>query len=65
MRRFEEALAMPDRPEGYAPLARLVVAGTLSDPASVAAACERFWRDLVPWAERRGIRLVEPRRILF
>ena len=56
---------MPDRPEGYAPLARLVVAGTLSDPASVAAACERFWRDLVPWAERRGIRLVEPRRILF
>jgi kanamycin nucleotidyltransferase len=65
VRKFEEALRLPDRPDGYEPLARLVMAGTLSDARIVAKACERFWQGLVTWVGRRGIALVEPRRLPF
>jgi kanamycin nucleotidyltransferase len=65
VRKFEEALGMPDLPDGYEPLARLAMAGTLSDAHVVAAACERFWQGLVTWAEQCGVALVEPRRIPF
>jgi len=64
-RTLEEALTLPDRPAGYDSLATLVMAGTLSDPAVVAEAIEQFWTDLVLWVERRGIILVESRRIPF
>jgi kanamycin nucleotidyltransferase len=64
-RRLEEALALPDRPDGFVPLARLVLAGTLSDPATVAQAVERFWASLLAWVEGHGVTLVEPQRIPF
>ena len=64
-RRFEEARTLPNRPLGYDRLADLVMAGTLSNAHEVASAIERFWADLVPWAERQGITIAEPRRLPF
>jgi hypothetical protein len=39
--------------------------GALADGAAVADAIERFWSELVPWVERRGIALAEARQIPF
>ena len=64
-RLFEEALTLPDRPAAYDPLARLVIAGTLSDPEAIAAAVEAVWQSLLVWLEAQDISIVEPRRIPF
>ena len=65
VRAFEEALTLPNRPLAYDRLARLALDGTLSDPTAISDAIERFWLDLVPWVERHGITISEPRRIPF
>ncbi len=60
-----ESLRLPGRPAGYDDLCRLVMAGTLGNPAQVGAACEAFWSGVERWAAARGSVLDEPRRIPF
>lgn len=62
---LEEALTLPDRPDGFDQLAALAMAGSLSAPAAVHDACERFWAGLCAWAERHGYRLQSAGRIPF
>ncbi|MCI0398031.1 MAG: hypothetical protein L0332_26820 [Chloroflexi bacterium] len=52
-----EALQLPDPPEGYGELCRLVLAGRLEDAGAVAAALERFWAGLPAWAEAHGVEI--------
>lgn len=45
-----EALELPGRPEGFDPIARMVMSGELTEPSKVVSACEDFWKGLVNWA---------------
>lgn len=45
-----EALELPHRPAGFDQVARLVMAGDLTDPAKIVSACEAFWEGLQEWA---------------
>jgi kanamycin nucleotidyltransferase len=56
---FEESLALPDRPEGYDALCRLVMAGDLGDPARIADASDAFWSGVERWAAERGLQIEE------
>jgi kanamycin nucleotidyltransferase len=56
---LREALGLPDPPEGFDLLARIVTQGRLSDLNEVAHAIEGCWRGLRPWTEARGIS-IEP-----
>ncbi|MFO7171818.1 MAG: kanamycin nucleotidyltransferase C-terminal domain-containing protein [Bacillota bacterium] len=60
-----EALALPDRPPGFDPLARMVMAGRLSSPDAVTAALEGFWAGVTEWARRHGYRIDSPQAIPF
>lgn len=64
-RLFAESLRLPERPAGYDNLCRLVMAGTLGDPAQVATLCEGFWSGVERWAAARSIVLDDPRLIPF
>ncbi len=56
---FPESLELDGRPDGFDDLCRLVMSGTLSDPAQLLAACVCFWQGVEKWAQEKGIRLVE------
>ncbi len=58
-----EALDLPDQPAGFAPLARLVMAGRLDDAPMVIAACEALWSGLEAWAAAHGLTMVSTERI--
>lgn len=62
---LEEALTLPDLPEGFQALARLVMSGALTDASVVASACDVLWSGLVQWAKERGYTLVASREIPF
>lgn len=52
---FAESLALPDRPDGYDALCRLVMAGELSDAGRVADAIEAAWAGLGPWLAQHNM----------
>lgn len=60
---LDEAVRLPDLPEGFAALARLVMAGDLSNAARVASVCDSLWSGLVQWADERGYRLIASQEI--
>ena len=62
---LEEAILLPDLPEGFQALADLVMSGALSDASAVASACDTLWSGLVRWAEERGYTLVAAQEIPF
>ena len=62
---LEEAVTLPDLPDGFQTLAHLVMTGELSDASMVASACETLWSGLVWWAEKRGYTLVASQEIPF
>ena len=62
---LEESLQLQDCPDGYAELCGMVMAGQLSVPAQVAAALERCWAGIGPWAIANGIELDEHNRWPF
>ncbi|MGZ7445493.1 ANT(4')-I family aminoglycoside nucleotidyltransferase [Paenibacillus sp. TH7-28] len=59
-----EALELPDRPEGFDGVARMVMSGTLAEPAKIVSACENFWSGLVDWAAKYDY-VIHSRRIPF
>lgn len=49
-RLFAESLELPDRPDGYDELCRLVMEGDLSSPAIIHSLSTNFWNGLERWA---------------
>lgn len=62
---LEEALTMQERPAGFDSLAKVVMAGELSEPGVVHQLCEAFWDGLITWAEAHGYELTSAGRIPF
>jgi kanamycin nucleotidyltransferase len=62
---FDEAITLPDPPDGFHTLAHLVMRGDLQDASTVASACDTLWLGLVRWAEGRGYTLVASQEIPF
>jgi kanamycin nucleotidyltransferase len=58
-RLWEESLSLPNRPDGYDALLRLVTAGTLHPPDRVAGAADAFWAGVERWAAARGLMIEE------
>lgn len=59
---LEEALVLPDRPDGFDALARLVMSGDLREPLE---ALETFWAGVQAWAAAHGYPIVSEHRIPF
>ncbi len=62
---LDEAVTLPDPPEGFHALAHLVMEGELSDASRVASTCEQLWFGLVQWAEKRSYTFVASQEIPF
>lgn len=60
-----EALELPNRPQGFDSVVKLVMSGDLTDPSKIAAACEEFWNGLVDWAAEHDYVIDSPVRIPF
>ena len=58
-RMWEESLALPDPPPGYAALVRLVMSGRLDEPARILPLVDAFWAGAERWAEGRGLKLTD------
>lgn len=56
-RLFSEALALPDLPEGFAPLCQRVMRGALHETQAVFEECEQLWAGIARWATQRHIAL--------
>lgn len=56
---LEESLQLPNHPDGYDELCRMVMAGQLSDSTQVDAALERCWAGIGVWAAAQGIEMDE------
>lgn len=56
-RLWQESLTLPDRPEGYDALCRLVQTGRLEDPAVVLATADAFWAGVESWAAQQRLTL--------
>lgn len=52
-----EALAMDDQPHGLKALAEMVMAGNLTNPQQIIAACENFWQTLLQWTAEKGYQI--------
>ncbi|MCZ8524052.1 MULTISPECIES: ANT(4')-I family aminoglycoside nucleotidyltransferase [Paenibacillus] len=59
-----EALELPGRPEGFDPVARMVMSGELAQPSKIVSACEHFWIGLVKWAAEHDY-VISTNRIPF
>ena len=55
---LDEALALPNVPEGYEHLCQLVQHGELSNPNQTCQTCEALWQGLLDWSEHNGLALV-------
>jgi kanamycin nucleotidyltransferase len=55
---LDEAVNLPDPPEGFYALAQMVMIGNLQDAEMVVIACDNLWSGLVNWAEERGYSLI-------
>ena len=61
----QESLTLPQRPDGYDDLCRLVMSGDLRDPHHISDLCETFFAGVEQWAATRGIVFEETRAIPF
>jgi kanamycin nucleotidyltransferase len=52
---LEDSLRLPDPPEGYPALCRLVISGRLDDPQEILARVDAYWAGVEAWAVRRGL----------
>ncbi|UHA75882.1 ANT(4')-I family aminoglycoside nucleotidyltransferase [Paenibacillus sp. 481] len=59
-----EALELPNLPDGFDDVARMVMSGELTDSSRIVAACERFWSGLEEWAVENGY-VIHTARIPF
>ena len=62
---FREAVRLPDPPEGFHPLAQMVMTGNLHHAPMIVSACNTLWSGLVRWAEERSYTLVASQDIPF
>jgi kanamycin nucleotidyltransferase len=62
---LDEAVNLPDPPEGFHTLAQMVMMGNLQDAKTVNSACDTLWSGLVRWAKERGYTLIAPHGIPF
>ncbi len=62
---LDEAVSLPEPPEGFHILAEMVMTGNLQNPLAVVSACDTLWSGLVRWAEERGYTLVASQDIPF
>jgi kanamycin nucleotidyltransferase len=62
---FEEALGLPNLPEGFEPLCRRVMGGWLSSPRKIVKEINLLWDGLELWAQERGIELHESLEVLL
>lgn len=62
---LDEAVSLPDPPEGFSILARMVMAGNLQRASTIVSACDTLWSGLVHWAEERGYTLIASQDIPF
>jgi kanamycin nucleotidyltransferase len=54
---FQESLTLPDRPDGYDELCRLVMGGELTDATRIAETCDSFWLGVESWAQQHDLRI--------
>jgi len=52
---FQEALALPDTPQGFATLCRRVMSGRLSSPRAIVHEVNVLWEGIETWALRRNL----------
>lgn len=57
---LNEALRLPERPEGFDSFARLALDGDLRDNRAVMEALDGLWAGMENWARKRGLRLHRP-----
>lgn len=62
---LSEALTLPNRPDGFDPVAEMVMTGRLSDPTGVLDALDSFWKGVQTWANTHGYPILSPREIPF
>jgi kanamycin nucleotidyltransferase len=60
---LEQAITLPSPPDGWLPLAEMIMRGDLRDHEGIAAACDALWAGLARWAEARGYTIVASREI--
>ena len=54
---FDEALLLPDAPNGFQALCQMVTSGQLNDPLKILGLTDRYWAGLEEWAASRGYSL--------
>ena len=52
---LEDSLRLPDLPQGYPALCRLVISGRLDAPHEILARVDAYWDGLEAWAAQRGL----------
>jgi kanamycin nucleotidyltransferase len=62
---LDEAVRLPDPPEGFHSLAQMVMTGNLHHAPMIVSACDTLWSGLVRWAEERSYALVASQDIPF
>jgi kanamycin nucleotidyltransferase len=62
---LNEAVKLPDPPEGFHTLARMVMTGDLQHALTIVSACDTLWSGLVHWAEERSYMLIAAQEIPF
>jgi kanamycin nucleotidyltransferase len=54
---FEEALALPDPPDGLHPLVQMTARGELTNPLEILTVSDRLWLGIEAWAERQNLEI--------
>ena len=62
---LDEAVRLPDPPDGFHTLAQMVMTGHLQHAATIVSVCDTLWSGLVRWAEERSYTLVASQEIPF
>jgi kanamycin nucleotidyltransferase len=62
---LDEAVRLPDPPDGFNTLAQMVMTGHLQHAATIVSVCYTLWSGLVRWAEERSYTLVASQEIPF
>ncbi len=62
---LDEAVKLPNPPEGFHTLAQMVMTGDLQHTSTIVSVCNTLWSGLVHWAEERNYTLVAAQEIPF
>jgi kanamycin nucleotidyltransferase len=62
---LDEAVRLPDPPEGFHSVAQMVMTGNLHHAPMIVSVCDTLWSGLVRWAEERNYTLVASQDIPF